>query len=86
QRRIGHGGREIRIFKFRTMVDKADMVLREVLEHDPELRVEWEKDHKLKHDPRITRVGRILRKVSLDELPQLLNVVIGDMSLVGPYF
>ena len=84
QRRIGNGGREIRIFKFRTMVDKADMVLREVLEHDPELRAEWEKDHKLKHDPRITRVGRILRKVSLDELPQLLNVVIGDMSLVGP--
>ncbi len=84
QRRIGYGGREIRIFKFRTMMNNADVVLKEMLASDPSLRAEWEKDHKLKHDPRITRVGRFLRKVSLDELPQLLNVVIGDMSLVGP--
>jgi len=84
QRRIGCNGSEIRIFKFRTMVDKADVVLKEMLERNPELQAEWKKDHKLKHDPRITRVGRFLRKVSLDELPQLLNVVAGDMSLVGP--
>ena len=84
QQRIGRGGREIRIFKFRTMMDNADEVLKKVLEQDPELRAEWKKDHKLKHDPRVTRVGRFLRKVSLDELPQLLNVVTGDMSLVGP--
>jgi len=84
QRRIGRGGKEIRIFKFRTMVDNADEVLRQLLESDPELAAEWESDHKMKNDPRITRVGRFLRKVSLDELPQLLNVVTGDMSLVGP--
>lgn len=84
QRRIGRGGREILIFKFRTMVEHADNVLNEVLERDPELRAEWMRDQKLKNDPRITRVGRLLRKVSLDELPQLLNVVTGDMSLVGP--
>ena len=84
QRRIGYGGREIRIFKFRTMMNNADAVLKEMLASDPQLQAEWEKDHKLKHDPRVTRVGRFLRKVSLDELPQLLNVVIGDMSLVGP--
>ena len=84
QRRIGYGGREIRIFKFRTMMNNADAVLKEMLARDPQLQAEWEKDHKLKHDPRVTRVGRFLRKVSLDELPQLLNVVIGDMSLVGP--
>lgn len=84
QRRIGRGGREIRIFKFRTMVDKADVVLRQMLEGNAELMAEWKRDQKLKNDPRITRVGRFLRKVSLDELPQLLNVVTGDMSLVGP--
>lgn len=84
QRRIGYGGREIRIFKFRTMMNNADAVLKEMLARDPRVQAEWEKDHKLKHDPRVTRVGRFLRKVSLDELPQLLNVVIGDMSLVGP--
>ena len=84
QRRIGREGREVRIFKFRTMVANADAVLEEVLAHNPDLKEEWERDQKLKHDPRITRVGRFLRKVSLDELPQLINVVTGDMSLVGP--
>lgn len=84
QRRIGREGREVRIFKFRTMVSNADAVLEEMLAHNLDLKKEWECDHKLKHDPRITRVGRFLRKVSLDELPQLINVVTGDMSLVGP--
>ncbi|MBE6441919.1 MAG: undecaprenyl-phosphate galactose phosphotransferase WbaP [Desulfovibrio desulfuricans] len=84
QRRIGRDGREVRIFKFRTMVADADAVLRRLLADDPALREEWARDQKLRHDPRITRVGRFLRKVSLDELPQLINVVTGDMSLVGP--
>jgi Undecaprenyl-phosphate galactose phosphotransferase WbaP len=84
QSRVGRGGREIRIFKFRTMVDRADAVLQDLLRADPALHEEWLRDQKLKNDPRITRVGRVLRKLSLDELPQLLNVVAGDMSLVGP--
>ena len=84
QKRIGRGGREIRIFKFRTMVNDADKVLKEMLSRDADLRAEWGCDRKLKCDPRITRVGRVLRKLSLDELPQLINVVKGDMSLVGP--
>lgn len=84
QCRIGQGGREIHIFKFRTMVVNADAVLHDLLTHDDALREEWTHDQKLKHDPRITRVGSLLRKLSLDELPQILNVVAGDMSLVGP--
>ncbi|WP_417038410.1 undecaprenyl-phosphate galactose phosphotransferase WbaP [Desulfovibrio legallii] len=84
QRRVGQGGREIRIFKFRTMVRDADAFLQRLLQENPALQEEWEKDQKLKNDPRITRVGRILRKLSLDELPQLIPVVKGDMSLVGP--
>lgn len=84
QRRIGQGGREIRICKFRTMMADADAALARFLEERPELRAEWERDHKLRQDPRITRVGAFLRKTSLDELPQLINVLVGDMSLVGP--
>lgn len=84
QRRIGQGGREIRICKFRTMIADADKALARYLEERPELRAEWEHDHKLKHDPRVTRVGAFLRKTSLDELPQLINVLAGEMSLVGP--
>ena len=84
QRRLGQGGREIRICKFRTMVADADAVLARYLDERPELRAEWERDHKLKQDPRITRVGAFLRKTSLDELPQLINVLVGEMSLVGP--
>lgn len=84
QRRLGKGGKPFHVFKFRTMRQDADAVLARYLEANPELREEWEKDRKLRHDPRITRVGRFLRKSSLDELPQLLNVLRGEMSLVGP--
>ena len=84
QTRIGRGGGEFRIFKFRSMVADADEVLRHYLDQHPELRAEWQATRKLKDDPRITRVGRFLRRTSLDELPQLFNVIRGDMSLVGP--
>ena len=84
QRRLGKDGKAFDVFKFRTMRQDADEVLARYLEENPDLRDEWEKDRKLKHDPRITRVGRFLRKSSLDELPQLINVVRGEMSLVGP--
>lgn len=84
QTRIGHNGRTFKIWKFRTMVDDAPTVLQECLDRDPELRREWQETHKLRKDPRITRVGRLLRKTSLDELPQLWNVVRGEMSFVGP--
>lgn len=82
--RIGLGGRDISILKFRTMVRDADVVLRDCLTRNPSLREEWAANHKLANDPRITRLGRFLRKTSLDELPQLWNVVQGDLSLVGP--
>jgi Undecaprenyl-phosphate galactose phosphotransferase WbaP len=84
QTRIGKGAREFKVIKFRTMVMDADNVLSKYLEDNPELLAEWIANHKLKHDPRITRTGRLLRKTSLDELPQIWNVVIGEMSLVGP--
>lgn len=83
-RRVGRGGQMFSCLKFRTMVPNADQVLRDLLERDPELRAEWVRDHKLRHDPRVTRLGRFLRRTSLDELPQLLNVLKGEMSLVGP--
>ena len=83
-RRVGRAGVTFGCLKFRSMVPNADRVLRELLERQPELKAEWLRDHKLKHDPRITAVGRFLRRTSLDELPQLLNVLRGDMSLVGP--
>jgi lipopolysaccharide/colanic/teichoic acid biosynthesis glycosyltransferase len=84
QDRLGLMGRRFRIFKLRTMVRNADEMLERCLEADPALRAEWNETQKLKNDPRITRVGALLRKTSLDELPQLLNVLRGDMSLVGP--
>ena len=84
QERIGRHGRRFRAWKFRTMVANADQVLTELLAKDPILRAEWDEDHKLKNDPRITWIGHVLRKISLDELPQLWNVLRGDMSLVGP--
>ncbi len=84
QRRLGLGGEHFLIWKFRTMVLQADRVLQDCLEADPKLRGEFETHHKLRNDPRVTAIGVFLRKTSLDELPQLLNVLCGDMSLVGP--
>jgi Undecaprenyl-phosphate galactose phosphotransferase WbaP len=82
--RLGKDGRRFRALKFRTMVQNADEVLCQALKQDPALRAEWERDQKLRRDPRITRVGAWLRRTSLDELPQLWNVLVGEMSLVGP--
>jgi exopolysaccharide production protein ExoY len=84
QRRIGQHGREFFIWKFRTMHPRADWVLAEYLKRNPSARAEWSHTHKLRNDPRITRLGNMLRKTSLDELPQILNVFSGDMSFVGP--
>lgn len=84
QQRVGMGGRPFLCLKFRTMAPNADQILRDLLERSPEARKEWEQNFKLKNDPRITSIGKFLRKTSLDELPQLFNVLVGDMSLVGP--
>jgi Undecaprenyl-phosphate galactose phosphotransferase WbaP len=83
-RRIGQDGRAFECLKFRTMVPNADQVLRELLERNPAIKAEWMLDHKLRCDPRVTRLGRFLRRTSLDELPQLWNVLRGEMTLVGP--
>jgi undecaprenyl-phosphate galactose phosphotransferase len=82
--RIGANGRKFKCLKFRSMVMNADVVLKELLASDPVARAEWERDFKLRDDVRITRLGRFIRRTSIDELPQLWNVVRGDMSLVGP--
>jgi Undecaprenyl-phosphate galactose phosphotransferase WbaP len=84
QRRLGVGGRPFFAWKFRTMVENAGDVLENCLRTDPALSSEWDRNHKLKRDPRVTLVGRFLRRTSLDELPQLWNVLRGDMSIVGP--
>jgi len=84
QKRIGYGGREFTAYKFRTMRQDADEVLHQYLDEHPELKEEWEKEQKLKNDPRCTAIGRLLRKMSLDELPQVINILLGEMSLVGP--
>ncbi|WP_371158437.1 sugar transferase [Jannaschia sp. 2305UL9-9] len=84
QIRLGRASRTFRIWKLRTMVPDADAKLREYLDAHPSARKEWGAKQKLTHDPRVTLIGRILRKTSIDELPQLYNVLTGDMSLVGP--
>jgi Undecaprenyl-phosphate galactose phosphotransferase WbaP len=83
-RRIRKNGAFFSMWKFRTMCVNSAEVLEEYLAGHPEARVEWNKSHKLRHDPRITRIGAFLRRYSLDELPQLWNVLSGQMSLVGP--
>lgn len=84
QKRIGKDGKLFEIYKFRTMVPDADKKLFELLEKDEEAAKEYKLNKKLKNDPRITKLGAFLRKTSIDELPQLINVLKGDMSLVGP--
>lgn len=82
--RIGRGGRMFRCLKFRTMVANGDEVLAAHLRADSAAAAEWAATRKLKDDPRITRVGTVLRKLSIDELPQIINILLGDMSIVGP--
>lgn len=82
--RVGKDGKRFKCYKFRSMYTNGDEILKKYLEENPEKRLEWEKYHKLDDDPRVTRTGRFIRKTSIDELPQLLNVLKGEMSLVGP--
>ncbi|WP_299206011.1 sugar transferase [uncultured Tateyamaria sp.] len=83
-RRVGYGNRPFNCLKFRTMVINGDDVLERHFQRYPDVRCEWEETRKLQDDPRVTATGHVLRKLSLDELPQLFNVLRGDMSLVGP--
>ncbi|MGH1421212.1 MAG: sugar transferase [Hyphomonas sp.] len=82
--RVGKDNKEFRCWKIRTMVHNAEAVLEDYLASNPEAAAEWNRDFKLTNDPRITRLGRILRETSLDELPQIWNVLLGEMSFVGP--
>jgi Undecaprenyl-phosphate galactose phosphotransferase WbaP len=84
EKRIGHNGNYFSVWKFRTMVTNANVLLEKYLKANPDLAEEWEKTRKVKNDPRITRVGKFLRRFSLDELPQLINIVRNEMSLIGP--
>lgn len=84
QDRIGLNGKRFRMWKFRTMVPNAEALLQLHIDENPEARAEWESKQKLSSDPRCTQVGKLLRRSSMDELPQLFNVLKGDMSLVGP--
>jgi len=84
QKRLGSNGKHFYAYKFRTMAVDAEERLQKLLETNPELKKEWEENHKLLNDPRITGLGKILRRTSIDEFPQLLNIIKGDMSLVGP--
>lgn len=84
QSRIGQGGRPFQCLKFRSMCMDAEVRLQALLASNHAARTDWERDHKLKNDPRVTPIGRFLRRSSLDELPQLWNILKGEMSLVGP--
>lgn len=84
QERVGQGGRVFRMWKLRSMSVNADAELQALLQRDASARLEWNETQKLRHDPRITRIGGIIRRSSLDELPQLWNVLVGSMSFVGP--
>lgn len=84
QERIGKNGKIFKMYKFRSMIEKADEVLDTYLSENEEARIEYEKNRKLTNDPRITPIGKFIRKTSLDEFPQFINVLKGDMSLVGP--
>lgn len=84
QKRIGRAGREFKMIKLRSMVSNADEILSDYLAQNPAEQLEWDEKQKLINDPRITPIGRFIRKTSLDELPQIWNVLTGDMSLVGP--
>jgi exopolysaccharide production protein ExoY len=82
--RIGHGGQPFGCLKFRTMVVDAQAALARHLAEHPDAQAEWQQTQKLRNDPRVTRVGRVLRQLSVDELPQLVNILQGEMSIVGP--
>jgi Undecaprenyl-phosphate galactose phosphotransferase WbaP len=82
--RLGQNGKPFRAYKFRSMISGADQLLEKLLESDEKIRREWESSHKLKDDPRVTKIGKILRQTSFDEFPQLINILKGEMSLVGP--
>ena len=84
QLRIGKNGKHFKLYKYRSMIVGADEILKEYLKNNEEARIEFEENQKLKNDPRITKLGKILRKTSLDEFPQFINILKGDMSLVGP--
>ncbi|MDF7670357.1 sugar transferase [Orbaceae bacterium ESL0721] len=82
--RIGKNGKKFQCYKFRSMIVNSQEVLEQLLANNPKAKAEWDKDFKLKNDPRVTKIGQFLRRTSIDELPQLWNVLKGDMSLVGP--
>lgn len=84
QKRIGKNGKIFKIYKFRSMTTDADKKLKELLKNDKKAKEEWEKHQKLSNDPRITKIGKFIRKTSLDEFPQFINVLKGDMSMIGP--
>ena len=84
QTRIGKNGKEFKLYKFRSMVPNADEILEQTLKMDKVKREEWQKYQKFEKDPRITKIGNILRKTSLDEVPQFINILKGDMSMIGP--
>lgn len=84
QKRIGKDGKEFKLYKFRSMVVNADEILEQTLKNDKKIAEEWKKYQKFENDPRITKIGNILRKTSLDEVPQFINILKGDMTMIGP--